>query len=163
MYRLLPGWKVYLRDVAENQLRRRVKSNDGRTMGLEPEEWNESVVAGGEGDDRGWDGWMASPSQWTWVWISSGSWWWAGRPDVLQSMGSQRVRHDWATELNWGKNRKTRVTGSLRTCKSTGSETPTRLTNWRAQSGVLKSKCPEWWQNGLLSPPLPRSEVVVVV
>ena len=53
MYRLLPGWKVYLRDVAENKLRRRVKSNDGRKMGLEPEEWNESVVAGGEGDDRG--------------------------------------------------------------------------------------------------------------
>ena len=119
MYRLLPGWKVYLRDVAENQLRRRVKSNDGRTTGLEPEEWNESVVAGGEGDDRGWDGWMASPSRWTWVWISSGSWWWAGRPDMLQSMGSQIVRHDWATELNWGKNKKTRVTGSLRTCKST--------------------------------------------
>ena len=56
---------------------------------------------GGEGDDRGWDGWMASPTQWTWVWISSGSWWWTGRPGMLQSMGSQRVGHDWATELNW--------------------------------------------------------------
>ena len=57
------------------------------------------MKAGGEGDDRGWDGWMASPTQWTWVWIDSGSWWWTGRPGVLQSMRSQRVRHKWATEL----------------------------------------------------------------
>ena len=56
--------------------------------------------AGGEGDDRGWDCWMASPTQWTWVWINSGSWWWTGKPGELQSVGSQRVRHDWATELN---------------------------------------------------------------
>ena len=61
----------------------------------------ERLKAGEEGDDRGWDGWMASPTQWTWVWVSSGSWWWTGRPGVLQSMGSQRVRHDWAIELNW--------------------------------------------------------------
>ena len=53
----------------------------------------------GEGDDRGWDGWMASPIQWTWVWINSRTWWWTGRPGVLWFMGSQRVRHDWATEL----------------------------------------------------------------
>jgi len=51
--------------------------------------------------NRGWDGWMASPTQRTWVWASSGSWWWTGEPGVLQSMGSQRVGHDWATELNW--------------------------------------------------------------
>ena len=57
--------------------------------------------AGGEGDDRGWDGWMASPTWWTWVWVNSGSWWWTGRPGVLRFMGSQRVGHDWATELNW--------------------------------------------------------------
>ena len=50
---------------------------------------------------RGWDGWMASPTQWTWVWVDSGSWWWTGRPGMLQSTGSQRVWHDWATELNW--------------------------------------------------------------
>ena len=56
---------------------------------------------GEEKDDRGWDGWMASLTQWTWVWVDSGSWWWTGRPDVLQFMGSQRVGHDWATELNW--------------------------------------------------------------
>ena len=52
-----------------------------------------------EGDNRGWDGWMASPTQWTWAWVNSGSWWWTGRPGVLQSMGSQKVRHDWASEL----------------------------------------------------------------
>ena len=61
----------------------------------------ERLKAGGEGDDRGWDGWMASPTQWWWVWVNSGSWWWTGRPGVLPSMGSQRVRHDWVTELNW--------------------------------------------------------------
>ena len=61
----------------------------------------ERLKAGGEGDDRGWDGWMASPTQWTWVWVNSGSWWWTGRPGVLQFMGFQRVRHDWVTELNW--------------------------------------------------------------
>ena len=59
----------------------------------------EGLGAGGEGDDRGWDGWMASLSRWTWVWVNSRSWWWTGRPDVLQFMGSQRVGHDWATDL----------------------------------------------------------------
>ena len=59
----------------------------------------ERLKEGGEGDDRGWDGWMASPTRWTWVWVSSRSWWWTGRPGVLQSMGSQRVTHDWVTEL----------------------------------------------------------------
>ena len=52
-------------------------------------------------DDRGWDGWMASPTQWTWVWVSSRSWW-TGKPGMLQSMELQRVGHDWATDLNWG-------------------------------------------------------------
>ena len=54
-----------------------------------------------KGGDRGWDGWMASLTRWTWVWVSSGSWWWTERPGVLQSMGSQRAGHDWATELNY--------------------------------------------------------------
>ena len=60
----------------------------------------ERLRAGEEGDNRGWDGWMASPTQWTWVWVDSGSWWWTGRPGMLRFMGSQRVGHDWATELN---------------------------------------------------------------
>ena len=61
----------------------------------------ERLRAGGEGDDRGWDGWMALLTRWTWVWVNSGSWWWTGRPGVLWFMGSQRVRHDWVTELKW--------------------------------------------------------------
>ena len=65
-----------------------------------PWRW-ERLKAGGEEDDRGWDGWMASLTQWTWVWASSGSWWWRGKPSLLQSMASQRVGHNWATELNW--------------------------------------------------------------
>ena len=60
----------------------------------------ERLKAGGEGDNRGWDGWMASLTQWTWVWVSSGSWWRTGRPGLLQSLGSQHVGHDWATQLN---------------------------------------------------------------
>ena len=61
----------------------------------------ERLRAGREGDDTGGDGWMASPTQWTWVWVNSRSLWWTGRPGVPWFMGSQRVRHDWATELNW--------------------------------------------------------------
>ena len=63
----------------------------------------ERLKVWGAGDSRGWDGWMASPTQWTRVWVGSRSWWWTGRPGVLQSMGSQRVRHNWATELNWAE------------------------------------------------------------
>ena len=60
--------------------------------------WERSRV-GGEGDNRGCDGWMESPTQWTWVWVNSRSWWWTGGPDVLQFMGLQSVGHDWANEL----------------------------------------------------------------
>ena len=59
------------------------------------------IGARGEGDDRGWDGWMASLTRWMWVSVNSGSWWWTARPGVLQFMGSQRVGHDWATDLIW--------------------------------------------------------------
>ena len=61
----------------------------------------EGLGAGGEGDKKVWDGWMASPTRWTWVWVNSESWWWTGRPGVLEFMGSQRVRHNWVIELNW--------------------------------------------------------------
>ena len=61
----------------------------------------EGLGAGGEGDDRGWDSWMASLTRWPWVWVNSGSRCWTGRPGVLRFMGSQRVGHDWATGLNW--------------------------------------------------------------
>ena len=61
----------------------------------------ERLKAGGEGNDRGWDVWMVSSTQWTWVWVNSRSWRWTGRPGVLWSMGSQRVVCDWVTELNY--------------------------------------------------------------
>ena len=63
----------------------------------------ERLKVGGEVANRGWDGWMTSPTRWTWVWANSRSWWWTGKPGVLQSMGSQTVRHDWVSELNWIK------------------------------------------------------------
>ena len=63
----------------------------------------ERLKAGGERDDRGWGGCMASPTQWAWVWVNSRSWWWTGRPGMLQSMRLQRVRHNWVNELNWMK------------------------------------------------------------
>ena len=72
-----------------------------RTDSLEKTRCWERLKVGGEGDDRGWDGWMKSQTQWMWVWVNSGSWWWTGRPGMLQSMGSQRVGQDWVTELNW--------------------------------------------------------------
>ena len=59
------------------------------------------TVAGRRRGRRGWDGWMASPTQWAWVWVNSRSLWWTGRPGLLRFMGSQRVGHDWATQLNW--------------------------------------------------------------
>ena len=75
---------------------------DGKNwlIGKRPWCW-ERLKAGEEGADRGWDGWMASQTRWTWVWANSGRWWWTGKPAVLQSMGSQRVGHDWVTEQNW--------------------------------------------------------------
>ena len=83
-------------------------SNTLATWCEEPTHWKrpwcwERLRVRGEGDDRGWDGWMASLTQWTWVWVGSGSWWWTGKPGVLLSMGSQSVGHNWATELiDWG-------------------------------------------------------------
>ena len=59
------------------------------------------LEAGGEGGNQGWDGWMALLTRWMWVWMNSGGWWWTGRPGVLRFMGSQRIGHDWETELNW--------------------------------------------------------------
>ena len=84
-------------------------SNTSVTSCEELTYWNrpwclEGLEAGGEGNDRGWDGWMASLTWWAWVWVNSGSLWWTGRPSVLRFMGSQRVGHDWTTELNWNYN-----------------------------------------------------------
>ena len=68
-------------------------------IGKDPDAWKDRGQE--EKGKTGWDVWMASPTQWTWVWVDSRSWWWTGRPGVPQFMGSQRVGHDWATELNW--------------------------------------------------------------
>ena len=72
-----------------------------RTESLEKTWCWERLKAEGKGDDRGWDGWMKSLTQWTWVWVSSRSWWWTEKPGVLWSMELQRVGHDWVTDLNW--------------------------------------------------------------
>ena len=89
----------------------------------------ERLKAGGEGYDRGLDGWMASLTQWTWVWVNSESWWWTGRPGVLPSKGRQRVRNDWATELNsvWNLVTKTK---SVHTFASPGSGLTTKICVW---------------------------------
>ena len=72
---------------------------DAKELTLWKRSWCwERLRAGRERGDRGWDGWMASPAQWTWVWASSGRWWRTGKPGMLQSIGSQRVGHDWVTE-----------------------------------------------------------------
>ena len=91
----------------------------------------ERLSTGGEGDCRGWDGQMASPTQWTWVWVDSGSWWWTGRPGMLQFMGSQSVRHGWATELNWTVN----LSGPLFPCRW----------NEGIHNCLLPSKYKIWW------------------
>ena len=91
------SWEGLMRSWNSNTL---ATSCEELTLWKRPWCWGR-LRAGGEGDSRGWDGWMASPTQWTWVWVDSGSWWWTGRPGVLQFMGSQGVGHDWATELNW--------------------------------------------------------------
>ena len=108
----------------------------------------ERLKTGGEGDDRGWDGWMASLTRWTWVWVSSRSWWWTEKPGVLQSMGSQRVRHDWATELN------SPVLKCVRICDLTdyslpGSSVPgipqERILEWVAMPSSRGSSWPRDW------------------
>ena len=80
-------------------------SNTLATWCEEPTHWKKPCcwerLKAEEGDYRGWDSWTASLTQWTWVWASPGSWWWTWKPGVLHSTGSQRVRHEWATELNW--------------------------------------------------------------
>ena len=98
----------------------------------------EGLGAGGEGDDRGWDGWMASPTRWAWVWVNPGSLWWTGRPGVLWFMGLQGVGHDWGTELNWSKNwcwrRLLRVPWTAR----------------RSNQSILKEISPEYSLEGLM-------------
>ena len=86
------------------------------------------MLGGIGGKRRGWDGWMASLTRWTWIWVNSGSWWWTGRPGVLQFMGSQRVGHDWVTELNWTDHVSCNVIPATHLLKASG----THSHHWRA-------------------------------
>ena len=101
-----PSWRRSVLDVHWKDWCWSWNSNTLATWCKELTHWKrpwcwERLRAGGEGDNGGWDDCMASPTQWTWVWVDSRSWWWTGRPGMLQFLGSQRVGHDWATELNW--------------------------------------------------------------
>ena len=101
-----PYWRKPVLNIHCKDWCRGWNSNTLATWSKELTHWKrpccwERLKVGGDGDTRGWDGWMSWPTQWTWVWVSSRSWWWGGRPGKLQAMGSQRVRHDWLTELNW--------------------------------------------------------------
>ena len=93
------SWVFIGRTDAEAETNTLATSCEELTHWKRPGCW-EGFGAGGEGGDRGWDDWMVSPTWWTWVWVNSGNWQWTGRPGVLRFMGSQRVGHDWATELN---------------------------------------------------------------
>ena len=94
----------------------------------------EGLGAGGEGDDKGWDSWMASRTRWTWIWVN-GSWWWTGRPGMLWFMGSQRVRHDWVTELNWTE------------CKALAHGRRLVIFPLCFPTSTLKYSCPLWLSN----------------
>ena len=94
------SWIFIGRTDAEAEALMLCPPNEKNWLWKRPWCW-ERLRAGGEWDNRGWDGWMASPTQQTWAWVNSGSWWWTGKPGVLQSMWLQRVGHDWVTELSW--------------------------------------------------------------
>ena len=78
-----------------------LRPSDLKNWLLEKTLSRERLKVGGEGDDRGWDGWMASPTWWIWAWVSSGNWWWSGRLERAAVHGLQRVGYNWATELNF--------------------------------------------------------------
>ena len=100
----------------------------------------ERLKAGGEGDDRGWDGWMASLTQRTWVWGNSGSCWWTGKSGVLQSMGSQRVRHNWVTEMNWTEFMESNPTTSWK-IEGGNKENSDRFIFWRGAKITADGDC----------------------
>ena len=126
------------------------RSSNTFTRYKEPTHWKspwcwERLKAGGERDDRGWDGWMASSTQWAWVWASSGSWWWIAKPGVLQSMGSQRVRHDGANERNWRKRRATvRVTAETRWACSIHMASTTEGPPWASPGAICMGYKEDW-------------------
>ena len=124
----LEGMMLKLKLQYLGHLMRRVDS-------LEKLWWWEGLWGGGEGDDPGWDGWMASLTRWTQLSVNSRSWWRTGRPGMLRFMGLQRVRHDWATELNW-----TELKGELASFLSSGSRGTAQSTAHLAWSLDLNSR-----------------------
>ena len=101
-------WKIKSVSPKGNQSWIRIRRTDAEAE--PPILWPSDAknwLVGKDPEGRRWKGWqrmrcwLASPTRWRWAWVGSGSWWWTGRPGVLQFMGSQRVGHDWATELNW--------------------------------------------------------------
>ena len=154
-----PSWRKSVLGVHWKDRYWSWKSNTLATSCEELTHWKrlwcwEGLGAGRERDDRGWDGWMASPTRWTWVWVNSGRWWWTGMPGVLQFMGSQRVgTTEW---LNW-----TEVTGDVSTRASF-------WTIYRQRRAKLKEKqkrcskdshlCSRWSNSDQLYPPLLKME-----
>ena len=108
--------------------------------------WCWESLKAGEGDYRGWADWMASLTQWTWVWVNSGSWWWTWRPGMLQSMGWQRAGHYWVTELNWTE---PAYWNSWKVIEAKRSLFPV-IKKWRTQKGFgpMRPKGPAWFQLG---------------
>ena len=106
----------------------------------------ERLKVGWEGDDRRWEGWMASLTQWTWVCVNSRSWWWTGRPGTLRFMGSQRVGHDWATELHVKKfadstlNVRVNIHITIEVWKYLSHKHPFSESYWRMSSAKWGSK-----------------------
>ena len=96
----------------------------------------ERLRAGWEEDDREWDDWMTTPTQWTWVWVASNSWWWTGRPGMLQSMGSQKIGHDWGTKLNWTVSRRLVQAGSPALAPSPSHALPDDVATWSVVARV---------------------------
>ena len=100
----------------------------------------EGLGAGRDGDNRGWDGWMASLTRWTWVWVNSGSWWWTRRPGVLWFTGSQRVRHNWVTELDWTEPDPRNIMDHTKTKYKSTEEVPASTSKVRTILGRLCSQ-----------------------
>ena len=118
-----------------------------RTDSLEKTLMLGKIEGGRRRDDRGWDGSIATPTWWTQVWVSSRSWWWTGKPSVLQSMGSQRVGHNWATGLNWRKRGGMLKTGSLTPTKKLSHQTMHEINKpWRKTGAKPTCPNPALWE-----------------
>jgi len=131
-------WKVWCWSLNSNTL---ATWYEELTHWKRPWCW-ETLRAGGKGDNRGWDGWMASSARWTWVWVDSRSWWWTGRPGVLRFMGLQRVGHDWVTELI--SNAKHVFTYSLAVCMCSLGKCPFKSSGTIVRGFLLLSSFIFW-------------------